>query len=93
MNYRQVEDGFPQFSFGVVSEVAIMAYELFGVGKYHPAMPRREMTSEEFERYAVWTADYQRRLREDRNAKRGRPENEEALLAAYRTPRGEYVGD
>ena len=87
------EYGFPQFSFGVVSEVKIMAYELFGVGTHHPAMPRREMTREEFERYAVWTEDYQRRLREDRNAKWGRPENEEALLAAYKTPRGEYGGD
>ena len=83
------EYGFPQFNFRVVREIKIMGYELFGVGSYHPALPPRQMTREEWERYAVWTADYERRLREDRNAKWGCPENEAALLAEYRIPRGE----
>lgn len=67
-----------------VPETAILAYELFGIGDRHPAMPAREMSREEWERYAVWTADYQRRLSEDPSAKWGPPEKEAALLAEYR---------
>lgn len=70
------EWGFPAWSFRKVPETTILAYEVFGVGDYHPAMPPRQMTMEEYERYARWTADYQRRLLEDPNAKFGPPEGE-----------------
>ncbi len=82
--------GFPDFSSRRVPETHIMAHEIFGVGKFHPAMPPRQMTMEEWERYSVWTIDYQRRLREDPNAQWGPPENEAALLAEYRAPPGEF---
>ncbi len=82
--------GFPQAAFYKVPETNIMAYELFGVEKYHPAMPPRRMTMEEWERYSVWTMDYQRRRIEDQNAKWGPPANEAALLAAYRAVPDEY---
>ena len=75
-----------QAAFLLVPELSIMAYELFGIGKYHPAIPARDMTEEEFERYTVWTMDYQRRLKEDQNADWGPPANEEALLAELRKP-------
>lgn len=78
------EWGFPQSSFRLVPEIRIMAHELFGVGEHHPAAPPRELSIEEWERYAVWTLDYQRRLLVDRNAAWGPPENEVKLLAAYR---------
>lgn len=78
------EYGFPMGALCKVPETAILAYELFGIGDRHPAMPAREMTREEWERYAVWTMDYQRRLLEDPNSKWGPPENEAALLAEYR---------
>ncbi len=84
------EWGFPQAAFYKVPERTIMAYELFGVGKQHPARPARRMTTEEWERHAVWTMDYQRRRIEDQNAEWGPPENEAALLAAYRAGPGEY---
>ena len=87
------EWGFPQDAFFLVPEIKIMAYELFGVGKYHPAMPPREMTTQEWERYAVWTEAYQRRLSADPNAKWGPPENEQALLAAYRAGPEAYSAD
>ena len=67
-----------------VPETAILAYELFGIGDRHPAMPQRRMSGEEWERFSVWTRDYQRRLLEDPNAKFGPPKNEAALLAEYR---------
>lgn len=85
--------GFPSFSMRRVLETHIMAYEVFGAGKVHPAMPPRQTTIEEWERYAVWTMDYQRRLREDSNAAWGPPENEAALMAEYRAGPGEYVDD
>ena len=66
------EYGFPQFSCRVVREIKSMAYELFGVGTHHPAMPPREVTLDEWERHMIWTTDYQLRLREDPNAKWGR---------------------
>ena len=87
------EWGFPQAAFYSVPETTIMAYELFGVGKHHPAMPPRQMTMEEWKRYAVWTMDYQRRRLEDPKAKWGRPDNEEALMAAYNAGPGEYSGE
>ena len=59
------EWGFPLAAFYLVPETTIMAYELFGVGKHHPAMPPRQMTMEEWKRYSVWTMDYRRRLLED----------------------------
>ena len=74
-----------------VPETAILAYELFGIGDRHPAMPARDMSREEWERYAVWTMDYQRRLLEDHNAKWGPPKNEAALLAEYRSGPAGYV--
>jgi hypothetical protein len=70
------EWGFPVMWFGRVPERLIMAHEVFGVGEYHPAARPRAMTREEWERYARWTADYQRRLRLDPNAKFGPPEGE-----------------
>lgn len=76
--------GFPASSVRRVPETHIMAYEVFGAGKFHPAMPPRQMSMEEWERYAVWTMDYQRRLLENENAQWGPPENEEALMAEYR---------
>lgn len=82
--------GFPDCSMRRVPETHIMAYEVFGAGKFHPAMPAREMSMEEWERYAVWTMDYQRRLSEDENAQWGPPENEDKLLAEYRAGPGEY---
>jgi hypothetical protein len=59
------ENGFPTSWFGRVSEVAIMMHEVFGLGDQHPARRPREWTAEELERYARWTADYQRRLKEE----------------------------
>lgn len=82
--------GFPASSVRRVPETHIMAYEVFGAGKFHPAMPPRRMSMEQWERYAVWTTDYQRRLLEDENATWGPPENEAALLAEYRAPPGEF---
>ncbi len=70
------EWGFPIVQFGRVSERAIMAYEVFGVGDHHPAMRPRNFTLEEFERYARWTDDYQRRLKLDPGARFGPPEGE-----------------
>lgn len=78
------EWGFPQFSLRRVPEVNIMAYELFGIGDQHPAAAPRRLSIEEWERLAVWTMDYQRRLLEDQNAEWGPPENEAALMAEYR---------
>ena len=57
------EWGFPAMWFGRVPERLIMAYEVFGVGEHHPAARPRAMTKEEWERYARWTTDYQRRLK------------------------------
>jgi hypothetical protein len=74
-----------------VPETAILAYELFGIGDRHPATRPRAMSREEWERYAVWTMDYQRRLLEDPNAKPGPPDNEAALLAEYRSGPAGYV--
>ena len=68
-----------------------MANEVFGVGKFHPAMPPRQMSEVEWERYAVWTMDYQRRLLEDDNAEWCPPANEAALMADYRAGPGECV--
>lgn len=76
--------GFPSFSMRRVPETHIMAYEVFGAGKFHPATPMRQMSMEEWERYAVWTMDYQRRLLEDQNAQWGPPDNEDALMAEYK---------
>jgi hypothetical protein len=70
------EWGFPAMWFGRVPERLIMAHEVFGVGEHNPAARPRAMTREEWERYARWTADYQRRLRLDPNAKFGPPEGE-----------------
>jgi hypothetical protein len=44
------------------------------------------MSAEEWERYACWTEDYQRRLNQDPRAAWGPPANEAALLAARRAP-------
>jgi hypothetical protein len=85
------EFGFPMGALCKVPETAILAYELFGIGDRHPAMPAREMSREEWERYAVWTMDYQRRLQENPNAAWGPPENEAALLAEYRSGPAGYV--
>jgi hypothetical protein len=49
------------------------------------------MSREEWERFSVWTMDYQRRLLEDPNAQWGPPENEAALLAEYRSGSAGYV--
>ena len=87
------EWGFPQFSFRLVPEIAIMAYELFGVGKVHPAAPPRELSIEEWERLSVWVQDYQRRLRDDPDAKPGPPANEAALLAELRAEPAACVQD
>ncbi|PPD31325.1 MAG: hypothetical protein CTY20_00905 [Hyphomicrobium sp.] len=70
------EWGFPAKWFGMVPESVIMAYELFGVGKHHPAAPAREITAEEFERYSRWCEDYQRRLQDDPAAEFGPPAGE-----------------
>jgi hypothetical protein len=52
------------------------------------------MSREEWERFSVWTADYQRRLLEDPNAKFGPPENEAALFAEHRScPAEEPIDD
>lgn len=85
------EWGFPQFSLRRVPEINIMAYELFGVGDHHPATPPRRLSIEEWERLAVWTEDYQRRLQADGDAKWGPPENEAALLAELRAEPGRLV--
>ena len=88
------EFGFPMGALCRVPETAILAYELFGIGDRHPAMPARRMSREECERFSVWTADYQRRLLEDPNAKFGPPENEAALFAEHRScPAGEPIDD
>lgn len=68
--------GFPTLRFGTVPEVDVMAHEVFGVGDHNPASPPRLMTIAEFERYARWTIDYQRRLQEDPYATFGSPEGE-----------------
>ena len=78
------EWGFPRAAFYSAPDTKIMAYELFGVGKHHPAPPPHKTTMEELERLLVWTSDYQRRLQEGPDAKWDRPENEEALMAAYK---------
>ena len=83
--------GFPMGALCKVPETAILAYELFGIGDRHPAMPERGMSREEWERFSVWTMDYQRRLLEDPNAQWGPPENEAALLAEYRSGSAGYV--
>ena len=70
------EWGFPAMWFGRVPERLIMAYEVFGVGEHHPAARPRAMTREEWERYARWTTDYQRRLKLNSDAKFGPPEGE-----------------
>ena len=85
--------GFPNFSVRRVPETQIMAYEVFGAGKFHPAMPVRQMSVEEWERYAVWTMDYQRRLLEDDNAQWGPPDNEERLMAEYKAGPSAYLGE
>lgn len=69
--------GFPNIWFGTVPETAIMAYEVFGVGETNPGAPPRDMTLEEWERYARWTLDYQSRLGVDPHAEFGPPEGEE----------------
>lgn len=68
--------GFPTMWFGKVAETAIMAHEVFGVGEHHPARAPRAMTTDEFERYSRWCADYQRRLRVDPKCEFGPPEGE-----------------
>lgn len=45
-----LKGGVPKIWFGRVSERSIMAYELFGIGDYHPAAPPRRLTLEEWER-------------------------------------------
>ena len=70
------EWGFPTMWFGRVPERLIMAHEVFGFGDFHPACPPRQLTRDEFERYARWTADFQRRLQTDRSAKFGPPTGE-----------------
>lgn len=70
------EWGFPIKWLGRVSERAIMAYEVFGIGDYNPAMRPRDFTMEELERYFRWTDDYQRRLKLDPGARFGPPEGE-----------------
>jgi hypothetical protein len=70
------EWGFPAMWFGRVPERLIMAHEVFGVGEHHPAARPRAMTREEWERYARWTTDYQRRLKLNSDAKFGPPEGE-----------------
>jgi hypothetical protein len=42
--------GVPQIWFGRVPESSIMAYEVFGVGDYHPALPPRQLSLEEWQR-------------------------------------------
>ena len=69
--------GFPQMFFGTVPERVIMAYEVFGVGDYHPASRPQKTTEEEFDRYSRWTIDYQRRRNDDQNAQFGPPDGEE----------------
>lgn len=85
--------GFPQDSFRLVPETHIMAYELFGVGDYHPAAPPRELSMEELERLLAWVRDYQRRLVEDPNAEPGPPENEAALIAELRSDPDDPIQD
>ncbi len=63
------EWGFLVTWFGRVPETAILAYEVFGVGDYHPAAPPRGMALEEREQYSRWKYDYHRRLEDDSNAK------------------------
>ena len=87
------EYGFPAFSVRRVHEIFIMAYEIWGFGAFHPAMPMRRMSEEEWIRYGVWTTDYQRRLLENGDAKWGPPENEAALLAEYYAWPGTYVAE
>lgn len=70
------EWGFPTMWFGKVAETAIMAHEVFGVGEHHPAAPPREMTTDEWERYARWTADYQSRSADEHGAEFGPPAGE-----------------
>lgn len=70
------EWGFPPIWFGRVSERRIMAHEVFGIGDRNPAAPPRQLTDEEHERYRRWTIDYQRRLRENPNARFGPPAGE-----------------
>ena len=41
------ERSFPRAAFNLMPETKIMAFELFGVGQYHLAMPARNMTTEE----------------------------------------------
>lgn len=90
MVWQPDQFGFPMGALCKVPETAILAYELFGIGDRHPAMPERGMSREEWERFSVWTTDYQRRLLEDPNAQWGRPENEAALLAEYRSGPDDY---
>jgi hypothetical protein len=46
------ENGFATRWFGTVSECAIMAHEVFGVGRHHPASPPRRWTREEWVRHS-----------------------------------------
>lgn len=70
------EYGFPTIWYGTVPEREILAFEVFGYGDRHPAAPARRLTEDEFEKLGRWTADYQRRLREDPDAEWGPPEND-----------------
>jgi hypothetical protein len=73
------EWGFQQACLCRVCEKAIMAYEVFGLGDRNPALRPRKVTNEEFERYARWVIDYQRRLQTNPNARFGPPEAEAHL--------------
>ncbi len=82
--------GFEQIYFGTVPETTIMAHEVFGVGKLHPARSPRPLSIEEWERLVVWMEDYKRRLKDDLDAQWGPPANEAALLEEDRRGPGEF---
>lgn len=75
--------GFQTFAMSRVSERAIMAHEVFGVGAQHPARHPEKLTMTEFERLSALTADYQRRLKDDPDAPWLSPRPEAEILAEY----------
>lgn len=81
--------GFETFAMSRVSERAIMAHEVFGVGAQHPARHPKNLTMDEFERLSALTADYQRRLKEDPEAPWLSPRPDTEILAEWQREKEE----
>lgn len=68
--------GLPKKAYRYVSEKQIMAYEVFGIGDYHPAAKPREYTAEEWFRMMRWSLSYSNRIKVDPTTTFGPPPGE-----------------